>query len=180
MIAGSVAKRYAKALVEVATEADALESVGAELSSVATLWDAEPAMTGFFSNPGVLLKDKAQTLTGLARQMELSPLLSRFLDLLLTRDRLQALPAISRVYQDLMNTRLGRAQAVVTTTAPLAPDLTESLRRQMTEVLGKSVLLESKVEPAILGGIVVQVNSTVYDGSLRTQLRQLREHLLRE
>jgi F-type H+-transporting ATPase subunit delta len=56
----------------------------------------------------------------------------------------------------------------------------ESLRRRMAEVLGKTVLLESRVDPAILGGVVVQVDSTVYDGSIRTELRQLREHLLRE
>jgi F-type H+-transporting ATPase subunit delta len=56
----------------------------------------------------------------------------------------------------------------------------ENLRRRMAEVLGKTVLLEPQVDTAVLGGIVVQVDSTVYDGSLKTQLRQLREHLLRE
>ncbi len=180
MIAGSLAKRYARALAEVAEEADALESVGTELERAATVWDAEPAMAGLFSNPGVLLKDKTQTLTRLAQQMQLSPLLTRFLDLLLARDRLQALPSIAHIYLDLMDKRLGRVRAAVRMAAPLPPDLTETLRRRMGEVLEKTVLLQTQVDPAILGGIVVQVDSTVYDGSLKTQLRQLREHLLRE
>lgn len=180
MITGALAKRYARALEEVAAEADALESVGVEIDRVATLWDAEPAMAGFFNNPGVLQRDKTQTLTILSQQMQLSPLLTRFLDLLLTRDRLQAVPSVARVFRDLMNKRLGRVQATVTTAAPLAPDLIENLRRRMAEVLGKTVLLEPEVDPVILGGIVVQVDSTVYDGSLKTQLRQLRELLLRE
>lgn len=180
MISGSLAKRYARALAEVATEADVLESVGAELDRVASLWDAEPAMAGFFSNPGVLLKDKIQTLATLSKRMQLSPLLHKFLDLLLARDRLPALPSVARVYADLMNKQLGRVQAAVTTAAPLGPDLMETLRHRMGQVLGKGVLLESRVDPAILGGIVVQVDSTVYDGSLKTQLRQLRAHLLRE
>lgn len=180
MITGALAKRYAKALAEVAADADALESVGAELDRVGALWDAEAAMAGFFNNPGILLRDKTQTLTTVSQQMQLSPLVTKFLDLLLTRDRLQAVPSVARVFRDLMNKRLGRVQATVTTATPLAPDLTENLRRRMAEVLGKTVLLEPQVDPAILGGIVVQVDSTVYDGSLKTQLGQLREHLLRE
>ena len=180
MISGSLAKRYARALAEVATEADALESVGAELDRVAALWGAEPAMAGLFSNPGVLLKDKKETLATLSRKMQLSPLLHKFLDLLLVRDRLPALPSVARIYADLINKRLGRVQAAVTTAAPLGSDLMEALRRRMGQVLGKAVLLESRVDPAILGGIVVQVDSTVYDGSLKTQLRQLRARLLRE
>lgn len=180
MISGSLAKRYAKALVEVAAEVDTLEPVGAELDLVAALWDAEPAMAALFSNPGVLLRDKTKTLTILVQQLQLSSLLAKFLDLLLARDRLQALPGIARIYKDLMNKRLGRVQAAVTTAAPLGADLMETLRRRMGEALGKTVLVESRVDPAILGGIVVQVNSTVYDGSLKTQLRQLRERLLGE
>lgn len=180
MISGSLAKRYAKALVEVAAEADTLEPVGTELDIVAALWDAEPAMAALFSNPGVLLRDKTKTLTILAQQLQLSPLLAKFLDLLLARHRLQALPGIARVYRDLMNKRLGRVQAAVTTAAPLGADLMETLRRRMGEALGKTVFVQSRVDPAILGGIVVQVNSTVYDGSLKMQLGQLRERLLRE
>ncbi|MFQ5801370.1 MAG: ATP synthase F1 subunit delta [Candidatus Methylomirabilales bacterium] len=180
MIPSSVAKRYAEALVEVAAEADALEAVGAELQGVATLWQEHPEAARFFGNPGILLQDKAQALKALCQKMQFSPLLSRFLDLLLSRHRMQALPEIARVYGDLMDRRLGRVQAAVTTAVPLAPDLEESLRRRMAEVLEETVLLEARVDPAILGGIVVQVDSTVYDGSLRTQLRYLREHLLRE
>ncbi len=180
MIAGSLAKRYAKALAEAAAEVNALESVGAELTRVATLWQEQPAMAQFFINPGILLSIKEQTLRSLSKRMRLSPLLARFVDLLLARDRMQALPAAAHIYADLMNKQLGRVQATATTAAPLTPKLAEGLRRRMGEVLGETVQLETRVDPAILGGIVVQVDSTVYDGSLRTQLKQLREHLLRE
>ncbi|MFQ5848228.1 MAG: ATP synthase F1 subunit delta [Candidatus Methylomirabilales bacterium] len=180
MIVGGLAKRYARALAEVAAEADALESVGAELMSLAKLWQEEPAMAAFFGNPGILHRDKLQVLERLAKRMAFSPLLTRFLGLLLARDRMQALPGMARIYRDLMNKHLGRVQAGVTTAVPLGSDLAERLGRRMAEVLGETVLLEPLVDPAILGGIVVQVDSTVYDGSLRTQLGHLREHLLRE
>jgi len=173
-----LAKRYAKALEEAAAEADALEAVSTELERLATLWHQDPAIAAFFGNPGILLKDKAGTLRGLSQRMALSPLVARFLDLLLSRHRMQALPAMARLYRDLMNRRLGRVQAAVRTAVPLAPDLQEGLRRRLAQVLGRTVLLEPHVDPAILGGIVVQVDSTVYDGSLRTQLKQLRERLL--
>ena len=180
MIAGAVAKRYAKALADAAADAGALEAVGVELDTFATLWHEQAAMARFFVNPGILLRDKAQALKNLSRKMRLSPLLARFLDLLLSRERMQALPAVAHIYGELMNKRLGRVQATATTAVPLAPKLAERLRRRMDEVLEESVLLETQVDPAILGGVVVQVDSTVYDGSLRTQLRHLREHLLRE
>jgi len=173
-----LAKRYAKALEEAAAEADALEAVSTELERVATLWHQDPAIAAFFGNPGILLRDKAETLKGLSQRMALSPLVARFLDLLLSRHRMQALPGVARLYRDLMNKRLGRVQAAVRTAVPLAPDLQEGLRRRLAQVLGRTVLLEPHVDPAILGGIVVQVDSTVYDGSLRTQLKQLRERLL--
>lgn len=180
MISGSLAKRYARALTEAAAETNALEAVGAELARLATVWHEEPAMAQFFLNPGILLRNKEETLRNLSKRMKLSPLITRFLELLLSRKRMQALPAVARMYVELMNKRLGRVQATATTAARLAPELTEKLRRRMGEVLGGTVLLETQVDPAILGGIVVQVDSTVYDGSLRTQLRYLREHLLRE
>lgn len=180
MIASGVAKRYAKALEEVAAEANAGESVGAELDRLATLWQQEPAILAFFGNPGILLRDKERALRTIVARMKLSPLLTRFLELLLTRDRVRALPAVARVYRDLMNKRLGRVQATVTTAVPLATNLEKSLRRRMGDMLGQTVSLDPRVDPAILGGIVVQVDSTVYDGSLRTQLRYLRERLLRE
>jgi len=178
VIGAGLAKRYAKALEEAAAEADALEAVSTELERVATLWHQDPAIAAFFGNPGILLRDKAETLKGLSQRMALSPLVARFLDLLLSRHRMQALPGVARLYRDLMNKRLGRVQAAVRTAVPLAPDLQEGLRRRLAQVLGRTVLLEPHVDPAILGGIVVQVDSTVYDGSLRTQLKQLRERLL--
>lgn len=180
MIAGSVAKSYAKALEEVAAETNALESVGTELSQMATLWHEEPTLAEFFGNPGILERDKSKTLRALCARMRFSPLVTRFLDLLLSRDRMPALPGVARIYRDLVDKRMGRVQATVTTAVPLTPKLQENVRRQLEGVLGKTAVLESQVDPAILGGIVIQVDSTVYDGSLRAQLGKLREHLLGE
>jgi len=178
LIAGSVAKRYAKALVEVAAEGGQLETIGRELPALAALFPAEPEVTQFFQNPGIPLRKKEETLQALCDRMQLSPLLSRFLHLLLSRHRMQALPAVARIYQDLMDERLGRVRASVTTAVPLPTELEEELRLKMQGLLGRSVLLEAKVDPAILGGVVAQVDSTVYDGSLRTQIQHLHRYLL--
>lgn len=178
MIAGSVAKRYAKALVEVAAEEGQLEAIGEELRAFAALFRYQPEVARFFDNPGILLRKKEETLQALCQRMQLSPLLSRFLHLLLARHRLPALPAMARIYQALMDERLGRVRAAVTTAVPLSAELEEGLRRQMEGRLGKTVLLEAEVDPAILGGVVAQVDSTVYDGSLRTQLKHLHQVLL--
>ena len=178
MIAGSLAKRYAKALVEVAAEGDQLEAIGRELQALAALLQEEPEVAQFFQNPGILLRQKEETLQALCDRLELSPLLSRFLHLLLSRHRMQALPAVARIYQDLTDERLGRVRAAVTTAVPLTAELEEGLRREMQGLWGRTVLLEAKVDPAILGGIVARVDGTVYDGSLRTQIKHLHQHLL--
>jgi F-type H+-transporting ATPase subunit delta len=178
LIAGSLAKRYAKALVEVAAEGDQLQTIAGELQASAALLHDRPEVAQFFQNPGIPLRRKEETLQALCDRSGLSPLLARFLHLLLSRHRMPILPAVARVYQDLMDERLGRVRAAVTAAAPLPAELEEGLCRKLQGLLGKTVLLEAKVDPAILGGVVARVDSTVYDGSLRTQLKHLHEHLL--
>lgn len=179
MIAGSIAKRYAKALVDVAAASGELEVVRQDLRGLATLLGEHRELRRLIANPSVLRRDKARVFEQVVAGMALRPLTTSFLRILLEAGRLGALEIIMRTYDMLVDERLGRVKAVVTTAVPLGDAPQEALRQRLGQVTGKSVYLEVQQDPSILGGLIAQIGSLVYDGSVKTQLAKLREQLLR-
>jgi F-type H+-transporting ATPase subunit delta len=179
LIAGSVARRYAKALVDVAAASNELEKVGQELTSFADLLREHRDLRQLLTNPSILRRDKGQILDEVVSRLALLPLTKSFLRILLEAGRLPALEGVLRAYEALVDERLGRVKARVTTAGPLEVEAQERLRQRLEQMTGKTVYLEVQQDPKILGGLVTQIDSLVYDGSLRTQLARLREELVR-
>jgi len=179
LIAGSVARRYAKALVDVAAASDELEAVRQELSRFADLLGEQRELRQFFTNPSVLRRDKVRVLDDVVARLLVRPLTRSFLRILLEAGRLPALESVLRAYEALVDERLGRVRAMVTTAGPLEAGAQERLRQRLEQMTGKTVYLEVQQDPTILGGLVTQIGSLVYDGSLRTQLARLRGELVR-
>jgi F-type H+-transporting ATPase subunit delta len=100
--------------------------------------------------------------------------------LLLDKGRIGSLPDIARAHRALVDEHAGRVRATVTTARPLDPALEARLKAALEKTSGKTVLLDKKEDPSIVGGLVTQLGDIVYDGSVRTQLQQLREQLLAE
>jgi F-type H+-transporting ATPase subunit delta len=176
---GGVSRRYAKALSEVAAEKGVLESVGRDLHTIAGLFKQNREATSFFANPGIPLADKRRVLQSLAERAGIQPLSANFLGLILEKRRLLYLPEIVLAYEELTDERLNRAKATVISAAPLPEPTLEGLRARLGMATGKEVYLETRIDSDIMGGVVAQVGSTIYDGSLRTQLRRMREQLLK-
>jgi F-type H+-transporting ATPase subunit delta len=179
LIAGALSKRYARALVEAVAEPRDLEAAGRDLQAFAQLLRDQPDLRALFANPGVQRRDKEAILKRLTAALELGPLVATFLELLLEKGRLGHLETIVHVYRDLVDERLGRMRAEVATAAPLEEAVGPRLAQRLAAVAGKPVVLETKVDPGLLGGMVAWIGGTVYDGSLRAQLAQVREQLLR-
>lgn len=179
MKARGLARRYAGALADVAAERGTLELIGRDVYAVAGLFGQSREAAAFFGNPAVPLSDKRRVLQSLAERAEVQPLSAHFLTLLLEKKRLLHIGEIALAYEELTDERLNRAKATVTTAAPVPETMLEGLRARLGTATGKEVYLESRVDPTILGGLVAQVGSTVYDGSLKTQLRRMREQLLK-
>jgi F-type H+-transporting ATPase subunit delta len=177
--ARGLARRYAKALADVAAERQVVEEVGRDLKSLAEIFRGNRGAVTFFANPAVPLVDKRGVLQSLAARAEVQPLSANFLGLILEKRRLVHLEEIALAYEELTDERLNRGKATVTSAAPLPEPMLEELKARLRRATGKEVYLEARVDPAILGGLVAQVGSTVYDGSLRTQLRRMREQLLK-
>lgn len=177
MIAGAVAKRYARALADVAAEQQALEPVRRDLAAFASLLREQRELGQFLANPSVLRADTVQVVGEIARRMGAIPLSATFLTVLAEAGRLAGLEGILRAFEVLVDERLGRVKAAVKTAAPLAGSEAEALRAALARRTGKEVYLEVQEDPTLLGGLVAQIGSQVYDGSLRTRLARLREEL---
>jgi len=177
--AGGLSRRYAKALADIAAERGLLESVGRDLHATADLFKQNREAVAFFGNPAVPLADKRRVLQSLSERAAVQPLCANFLGLILEKRRLLIIGEIALAYEELTDERLHRGKATVTSAAPLPEPLLEGLKARLRLATGKEVYLEARVDPAILGGLVAQVGSTVYDGSLKTQLRRIRERLLK-
>jgi F-type H+-transporting ATPase subunit delta len=110
----------------------------------------------------------------LSRSIALPATPANFLLLLADRARLAYLPAIIQEFRDLADGRLGRVRAKVTSAVPLSPDEAKGIAERLAQGRKAQVIVETAVDPALLGGVVAQVGSLVYDGSVRSQLEELR------
>jgi F-type H+-transporting ATPase subunit delta len=179
LIAGSVAKRYAKALAEVAAGSQMLEVVRDDLRAFVDLLRGHRELRQFLANPSVSRRDAAETVKEIGTSMRLVPLTATFLQIVLEGGRIVGLDGILRAYEALVDDQLGRVRAAVTSAAPLTTEAQDRLRQRLSEVAGKTVYLDVKEDPALLGGLVAQIGSRIYDGSLKTQLARMRDELAR-
>ena len=176
MIDASVARRYARALIDVASQAGQHEKIGDELHAVAAAL-ATPEARAVFANPVYSVAQRRALVSELAQRLNVAPLLADFLGLLVDRERIGRIEMIARIYRELLDEKLGRVRAVVTSALPLSQADLARVRDALAAATRKSVSLEARTDPAIIGGLVAQVGGTVWDGSLRTQLERLRDQL---
>lgn len=180
MITGSLARRYAKALLEIGVQKQTYDALGRELERFADTLKGSPELRNALENPVFPLDKRRLVLDELARRLALSKTVRNFVMLLLDKGRIAALPDIARVYRTLVDEHAGRVRATITSARPLDPLLETRLKTALERQSGKVVILEKKEDPAIVGGLVTQLGDVLYDGSVRTQLQQLREQLLSE
>ena len=100
--------------------------------------------------------------------------------LLLDKGRIASLPDIARAHRGLVDEHAGRIRATVTSARPLDPVLETRLKTALEKQSGKTVILEKREDPSIVGGLITQLGDIIYDGSVRTQLLEMREQLLSE
>lgn len=180
MIVGSLARRYAKALLEIGIQQHSFDATGKELDRAADTLRSSPELRNALENPVFSLEKRKLIMDELARRLALSKTVRNFIMLLLDKGRIAALPDIARVYRALVDEHAGRVRATVTSARPLDPMLETRLKTALEKSSGKVVLFDKREDPTILGGLITQLGDTLYDGSVRTQLQELREELLSE
>lgn len=178
MIAGSIGRRYAKALLQIGVESKSSDALGRELDRVAETIAKSAELRGTLENPIFALSKRRMVLEDLARRLALSTSIKNLLLLLLDKGRIAALPDIARAHRELVDEAAGRARATITSAAPLDPAVEARLKGALEKQTGKTVLLDRKIDPALIGGVVAQVGDLVFDGSVQAQLQQIRADLL--
>ncbi len=174
MIVVSIARRYAKALFSLADEQGQVEQWSSGLDALGRALASSPELRDTLTSPLFDKDQRRNVVAALAKSLGFGETATSFLFLLADRDRLAYLPAVIQTFRDLADARLGRVRAKVTSAVPLSAEETRRIAEQLARSQKGEVIVESSVDPALLGGVVAQVGSLVYDGSVRSQLEELR------
>jgi F-type H+-transporting ATPase subunit delta len=177
MIAGSLARRYARAVLEIGVEQGNLDKLGTEIGTLAEAMQTVPELSEALSNPAFPRAERKKILEAVLKRIMAGKITTNFTYLLLDRDRLSTLPDISRELSRMIDDRAGRVNASVTSAKPLSPMQVRQLQAALEKLSGKQVKLQTTEDPALLGGLVARVGDLEYDGSLKSQIERLRAGL---
>jgi F-type H+-transporting ATPase subunit delta len=172
--AGGLAGRYANALFELAQEQKALDAVSADLASLRKAMDSSPDLARLVKSPVFSAEDHGRALKAILEKMGANALSSKFVLLLAHKRRLAALSGVITAYETLVAKSRGETEAEVTSARTLGDGEVADLKSVLKTRLGKEPRLTTKVDPSLLGGLVVKVGSRMIDSSLRTKLDGLR------
>ena len=174
------AARYARALFDVAlTESDPVQ-VERDLSAFANLQASSLELQSVLTNPGVPVAGKRAVTDALTTRLEVSSPVRKLLALLAERDRLALVPDLLAIYRERLMDYQQVVRAEITTAAPLSAEGAAQLQQRLAKVTGRRVDITTSVDPAIIGGLVARIGTTVYDGSVATQLSKIRERLVQQ
>jgi F-type H+-transporting ATPase subunit delta len=174
-----MAGRYATALFELARDTGAVDAVAADLEALAALIAQSPDFARLVRSPVLGADEQLKAVTALVDRMGIAGLAANFLKLITQNRRLFALPDMIRAYQALLAREKGEITAQVTVADNLAEKHLAALKKALHSVTGKEVELKVRVNPAIVGGLIVKLGSRMVDASLRTKLHSLR-HAMKE
>ncbi len=176
----TAAARYAKALFDVALKESSPERAERDLADFANLFEKNDDLRRALTNPAVPVTGKRGIVEQLVvRGKPVSPV-AKLLHLLAERNRFELLPDLLQGYRERLMEHQHVIQAEIVTAVPLSDDRAATLQRRLAQVTGRTVRMDRRVDPSIVGGIVARVGSTVYDGSIATHLARMREKLIAE
>jgi F-type H+-transporting ATPase subunit delta len=174
------ANRYAKALFDVALEEKAdLGQVDRDLEAVVAMMQASPDLAAA-SNRGLTDAARKSLIEAVSKSMNLTAPVTKLLVVLAQSRKLTYLPDLAAAYRERLLAHQNIVRADVTSAAPLSPEKTKALEDSLSKVTGKKVELSVSVDPELLGGVVARIGSTVYDGSVKTQLQRMRQGLVEQ
>jgi F-type H+-transporting ATPase subunit delta len=174
----TVARRYATALADVVVARGEARQVQEELSAWEMMMNSNPTLMEVFSNPTIPYEQKRKVLTALIERASLRPTTSNFLQLLLRNQRLTELTEVNGRFAQVLDERSGVVSAEVTTARAVPAAQQEALRSRLSAMTGKQVRLSFTTDEELIGGLVTRIGSTIYDGSVRTQLQQVKERMM--
>jgi F-type H+-transporting ATPase subunit delta len=175
----TAAIRYARALLDVAVKEQAdLELIENELSQFVDLFVQYPLLEKVLLNPAVPVPRKRAAVSDLLAQAAFTPIVAKLIAVLADRDRLVLVRDLLAAYRDRLLDHRHVVRAEVTTASPLDSPRALAIQKGLATLTGRTVVLATKVDPLILGGLIARIGSTVYDGSVTRQLEKMKERLV--
>jgi F-type H+-transporting ATPase subunit delta len=171
----STARRYARALLDVARQQGTADATNQALRQTADLLTGNAALASVLAHPALAIEKKRAVLREVLGGGD--PLVGRLVDLLISRGRLELLPNIAAAFTEAWNAARGVVTARAVTAAPLTQAQQERLSAALSAAAGVAVELEAAVDPSLLGGVRVTMAGRIYDGTVRGRLQGLRRHL---
>jgi F-type H+-transporting ATPase subunit delta len=169
----TVARRYAAALADVLLAGKSPRVVQDELIAWESMIQSSERLQQVFNNPTIAYDQKRRLLEELIKRTKVQKPTANFLSILLKNQRLTELAEINKRFAQVLDERSGVVAAQVTTARPVSEEIKKSLSGRLATITGKDVRLSFAIDETLIGGMVTRVGSTVYDGSIRNQLRQL-------
>lgn len=176
----ALAERYAGALVDVALEKKQADQVKRELSEFAALVRESPELRAFLSNPAIARAAKHSAIEAIVTRMGASRTLRNYLFVIVDQRRAGMLIEIEQAFSRLLDARQGITQALVTSATELTAKERQELDVALGKLTGEKVQAQFTTDAALIGGAVVRIGSTIYDGSVRAQLQRLRARMISE
>jgi F-type H+-transporting ATPase subunit delta len=174
----TAAMRYARALLDVGINEHAdLDQIERDLDSFAALFAQFPELARALLNPVVPVPRKRAAVAELMAANRLTPMVAKLIALLADRDRLVLIPDVLAGYRDRLLNHRNVIRAEVTTTESVSADRSKAIEASLSRATGRTIFMTTKVDPGIIGGVVMRIGSTVYDGSIARQLERIRASL---
>jgi F-type H+-transporting ATPase subunit delta len=175
-----MARRYAAALADVVVARGEAREVQDELSAWESMLTSNSDLLEVFRNPTIPYDQKRNVLNALNARARVRPTTANFLQVLLRNQRLPDLSEINKRFARELDDRSGVVLAQVTTARPVPSSLQDGLQERLSKLTGRRVRLQFAVDEDLIGGVTTRIGSTVYDGSVRTQLQQIRQQMAGE
>lgn len=176
----AAATRYARALFEVSRDSGDPERTAVDLAAFANIIEGHATLRAALLNPAISSVRKRAVVDAILARTGTAGIVKRLLLMLAERDRLGLLPAIQESYGDRLLEHLGVVRARIATATPLEPSRIESMTRTLARLTGREVKIETEVDDTLVGGVVTQIGSTVFDGSVAHHLGRLRHRFLHD
>ena len=181
MITKTLGRRYAKALLALALErSEPLQELLRELEDFESSLTTDHRLVHLLSNPNVPMGDRFTILDKVLKLCESRPLIINFMHLLLRRGRLLCFGDVVKDFRRLVDDQAGLIRATVTTASDINEEELEKIRTLLQHRFGKKILITVSVDPELIGGLVIRVGSLSFDGSIRSQLKEIQSQLLEE
>ncbi|MGM0452046.1 MAG: ATP synthase F1 subunit delta [Thermodesulfobacteriota bacterium] len=179
MRSSAISRRYAKALILIGKDDGRAEQYREELEQLVGLLDSQPNLEGTLNNPLFDLEKRKNVLMTLVDKLEFSDVVRSFLRLLFSKQRFNHIRGICEYYGKLSDELKGVVRADLVAATELSSESFDQIRNALSKMTGKEVILEARQDPELIGGVVTRIGDLVLDGSIKTQLKNMRESLKR-